>query len=174
MSQVGSTSPIQQAKQSTPVSAEAAKKIGELRDALKNIKSLMREPDSILWNVNHIHKYMLNDDLNNFILGAEGRAGGPTKKEQAAIKDLRKTILALDKALTLLGYKRNFSFRSDIPESERADLDWISDRFVQFQKDRGMMDKGDTQKRAAIGKKTIDELIKAMNRKITDLTINNC
>lgn len=165
---VGGVGSGQAASDSTAVSG-SAKKIKEIKDTVKEIKSSMGEKNSLLWQMNNINDFTLDNNKNNYILESGGRAGEPTPKEK---KDLRITILILDRALTLLGYKRDIFTQLGKPDIDQADFSWISKRFVRFQKSRGLMGMASMQSQAVIGKKSIDELIKALNEKAIDLASN--
>lgn len=162
MSQVERTGQKQTAQISSPISADTAKKISEFKDAIKKINDLMREPNSLLWKVDR-EGLQLSYGTCNPIMEAGGPARKLKPKEEKNIKDLRRTVLALDNALTLLGFQRDIITQLGVPESEQADFSWISKRFVRFQKKRGLMAMESMQSQAVIGKKSIDELLKALN-----------
>jgi len=144
---------------------ELKSKIKELKSAISAIKELVRKNGSLLWSVMN-KGFTLNDGIANDILAYEGRAGGPTEKEKLEIKDLRKTVLALDKALTLLGYKRDKFISAGVPEIEQAEYSWVSERLTQLQKDTGLMDKDSLDSQSLIGKETIDKIINMISEKI--------
>jgi len=148
------------------------KQINELKAARSNIENLSKKSGSLMWFVMNIKGYTLNDGLANDITSAEGRQGGPTVEEKKLITDVRTTIIALDKALTLLGYKRHLFIKAGVPEMQQAEYNWISERLTQFQKDKGLMSKDSYDTRSLTGKNTIDKIIKTMNEKILNLQKN--
>jgi hypothetical protein len=165
----GSKHPAAGAKR--PTSAEL-RQIDELRSARSSIEKLTKKNGSLLWFVMNLGSYTLNDGLANDITDAENRYGGPSADEKNAIIDLRVTVLALDKALSLIGYKRDKFIMAGVPEAKQADYSWISERLTQFQKDKGLMSRDSYDSRSLTGKKTINEIIKILNENIQKLSKN--
>jgi hypothetical protein len=155
------------------LSAEKSKRINELKAAKLNIEKLTKKNGSLLWGLMNISGYTLNDGLANDIIDAGNRYGGPSINEKNALADFRVTMLALDKALTLLGYKRDKLIEAGVPEVKQAEYSWISERLMQFQMDRGLISKDSRDTRSLTGKKTINELIKTINEKILSLQKND-
>jgi hypothetical protein len=165
----GAKHPIAAAQKTHPT---ATKQIEELRSARSAVEKLAKKNGSLMWFVMNIKGYTLNDGLANDITGAEGRQGGPTAEEKKLITDVRTTIIALDKALTLLDYKRHLFINAGVPEIQQAEYSWISERLTQFQKDKGLMSKDSYETRSLTGKNTIDRIIKTINEKIVNLQKN--
>lgn len=149
-----------------------SKKINELKKAKSEIERLMRKPNSWLQWVK-VHdpdpNYTLNDGMANEILEHGGEFKSLPLERQRQIADLKETILALDKALTLLGYKRNLYIQPGISESEQVYYSWISERLTQFQKDQGLIPKESRDTRSLAGLKTIKGLLKAIDGQILKL-----
>lgn len=147
------------------LSPETAKKISELKGAKAKLEGLIHKSGSLLWFVMNIGGYTLNDGLANDITNADKRSGGPSADEKSAILDLRVTVLALDRALSLLGYKRDKFIMAGVPEIQQAEYHWISERLTKFQKDRGLISKDSYDTRSLTGKRTIAEINKALSEK---------
>jgi hypothetical protein len=145
------------------LSAAQKKQLADIKAAKEKLSSLMRRPKTPIHDVSQ-GKYTLSDGTANAVLDAQGRAGGPTPAEAIEIRDMKEAILALDKALTALGYERHIYTTPGVKDIDQVNYSWVSERLTLFQIDQNLIQAGISDKRSLTGDKTIKAMVKALDK----------
>jgi hypothetical protein len=162
---VGQASDKKIEKNLTP---EQIKQIKEIKSAKDTLSRLIKRPKTPLYDV-YRGKYTLSDGTAYAVLGAQGRAGGPLPAEVIEIRDMKEALLALDKALTALGYERHLYTRPGVKDIDQVDYSWVSERLTLFQIDQGLIQAGTSDKRSLTGDKTLKAMMKALDTKTAEV-----
>ncbi len=131
----------------------------EKKQLLATIKDEQKKDGVPIWRIVNTSK-----NITPFVLSysTDEILGDPSKKTLA--KQIRKTYLLIDKALTALGYKRDRFKNASLPDEQQIDWSWLNLRMVKFFKDQGLLAKDSQTTSVRFGIKGLETLQRALSK----------